>query len=130
MITGMGLREMGDIMRKAREARPETQEELSYRSGVSQGWISQVELGHVSNPSAARVRAVADALGIDARALFAAQFDIPFGDGVEAKESPALSDDPIALAEQIAALTDRLTRLASARKSNTRDRPSRTSAGA
>jgi transcriptional regulator with XRE-family HTH domain len=112
----MGLHEMGDIMRKAREALHETQDDLSFRSGVSQGWISQVELGHVANPSTEKVRKIAAALGMDARTLFAAQFGIPFGDqdagGVPRAESatPPL-DDPVQIIEQIAALTDRLDRV-------------------
>jgi transcriptional regulator with XRE-family HTH domain len=108
----MGLHEMGDIMRKAREARQETQDELAFRSGVSQGWISQVELGHVAHPSAQKVRMVATALGItDVRVLFAAQFDIPFeGSIVAATTEPP--NDPVVLANQIAALTTRLTEMA------------------
>lgn len=79
MIIRMGLEQMGDIIRDARECRKESQTILSERACVSQGWLSQVELGHVDNPSAARVRRVANALVIDPRRLFAAQYDIPFG---------------------------------------------------
>lgn len=132
MIECMGLEQMGNIIRNAREKNEESQDVLSDRSGVSQGWLSQVELGHVANPSAQRIRLVAKALAIDPRILFAAQFDIPFGDDLGAPEMPRTPieppDDPLALAEQIAALTHRLALLAGDRQNP--ERPSRTSAGA
>jgi transcriptional regulator with XRE-family HTH domain len=125
MIEIMGLERMGEIIRIAREERGESQDILSDRAGVSQGWLSQVELGHVSNPSAARIRQVAKALAMDARLLFAAEFDIPYeGESSVMREIP---DDPIAIAEQIAALTARLAQIASLSKARAPARSQRTS---
>lgn len=65
---------MGYLLREARGDR--TQEEIAFQSGVSQGWISKVELGQVENPSADKIRKVARALGVDERLFFAAQFEM------------------------------------------------------
>ena len=53
-----------DNLRKAREAKGITQEELERLSGISQSMISSLETGRIPNPTIATVRSLSSALGI------------------------------------------------------------------
>jgi transcriptional regulator with XRE-family HTH domain len=125
----MSLNAMGQIIKRARGKM--TQEELAFQCDVSQGWITKIELGQIENPSAEKLRRVARVLHMDARVLFAAQFDIPYGDPAAADQALTVPpDDPLLLAEEIARLTDRLVRLTGAAQSQSPARRSRTMAEA
>ena len=62
---------LGERLRAARERAGLTQAELSRRSGVAQGYISQLEAGTHTDPGAKRLSALARALGIAALLLAA-----------------------------------------------------------
>jgi transcriptional regulator with XRE-family HTH domain len=59
---------LGEELRKAREAAGLTQEELSFRAGLSRPYISQLE-GDKKSPTLATLFLVCDALGISAADL-------------------------------------------------------------
>lgn len=61
--------QIGDKVRQARKARGFTLEQVARRVGVTQGAISQIELGR-TNPSVATLKALADSLGITVGDLF------------------------------------------------------------
>ena len=50
-------------LRRLRESRGLTQEQLAYEAGVTVGTLSKIELGHAS-PAWATVRQIAEALGV------------------------------------------------------------------
>lgn len=52
-------------LRKAREAKGLTQEELEEASGISQSMISALENGKIPNPTIGTVRALSQALSVD-----------------------------------------------------------------
>lgn len=56
-------------LREARQAAGLSQDQLAAKSGLTQGAISQLELGLISNPGIDTVTRLAGALGIDAWTL-------------------------------------------------------------
>lgn len=63
------MADLGDRLRVLRRQRQLTLKAMSDRTGLSEGFLSQVERGH-SEPSIASVRKIAAALGIQVSALF------------------------------------------------------------
>lgn len=53
-----------DNLRKYREGKKITQEELEEQSGISQSMISAMETGRIPNPTLATLRALAEQLDI------------------------------------------------------------------
>ncbi len=64
------LEPLGQRIRSRRQAQKLSLNDLARLSGVSKGYLSQVERSLTSRPSAATVFAVADALGISVDELF------------------------------------------------------------
>jgi len=52
------------VIKKLREQRDMTQEELAKKAGVTQGYIAQLERGLRKNPSLPALRKLARALGV------------------------------------------------------------------
>lgn len=63
---------LGDRIRQLRDEAGLTQGQLASSSGVSQGYLSQLENGEVKNPSAAVLLRIAQAIGVEADDLFEA----------------------------------------------------------
>ncbi len=68
-VAGMGL---GRTIRAQREEMGLSQARLAVAAGLSQGYLSQIENGEVSNPSAAVLFRLAQALHVDPRDLLQA----------------------------------------------------------
>lgn len=66
------MNDLGTTVRDLRQARGWTQQELADRLGVSQRWVSDVENGRTTMPRLARLRRLADTLGVDRGVLIAA----------------------------------------------------------
>jgi transcriptional regulator with XRE-family HTH domain len=66
--------DVGLRLRAVRLSRRRTLKEVAEEAGVSEGFLSQIELGR-SNASIATLRRIAGALGISLSALFDEQFD-------------------------------------------------------
>lgn len=71
---GADLREMGQMVRKARTGSGTTLEELAARAGISKSVLSQVERG-LTNPTLATVWAIAGALKLDPLVMLGQAFD-------------------------------------------------------
>lgn len=63
------IEKFGKHLKKVREGRGLSQEELALKSNISQSQIARTELGSV-NTSISHVNAYAKALGIDVKVLF------------------------------------------------------------
>lgn len=63
------IEKFGKQLKKVREGRGLSQEELALKSNISQSQIARTELGSV-NTSISHVNAYAKALGIDVKMLF------------------------------------------------------------
>ena len=64
-------RRLGRLIRRAREAKGDSQEALAFHAGITTGTLQRLELGH-SDPAWSTVRAVARALDLSLRELAAA----------------------------------------------------------
>ena len=62
--------DFGRRIRRLRQQRGCTQEELAFRAGIHTTYLSGIERG-VRNPSLKNIRAIAAALGVPVTALFA-----------------------------------------------------------
>ena len=62
--------DFGRRIRRLRQQRSCTQEELAFRAGIHTTYLSGIERG-VRNPSLKNIRAIAAALGVPVAALFA-----------------------------------------------------------
>ncbi|HLI31216.1 MAG TPA: helix-turn-helix transcriptional regulator [Solirubrobacteraceae bacterium] len=62
---------LGAVIRRAREAKGDSQEALAFHAGITTGTLQRLELGH-SDPAWSTVRAVARALDLSLRELAAA----------------------------------------------------------
>lgn len=67
----MDAKELGRRVRRLREARDWTQEELAHRAGMTTVYLSGIERG-IQNPSLRKLTGLADAFGISLAALFTA----------------------------------------------------------
>ena len=65
-ITGGNVspRRLATVIKKLREQRDMTQEQLAKKAGVTQGYIAQLESGLRKNPSLPSLRKLARALGV------------------------------------------------------------------
>jgi len=77
--------EIGRTIRQQREYIGVSQAELASSSGLSQGYLSQIENGEVANPSAAVLFRLARALSLDPRSLLPGNGSHPNG-GAGAEE--------------------------------------------
>lgn len=57
-------RELGERLRSEREHQGLSQVDLMKRSGISNGYISQIECGLIGNPGVFTIYALAQALGL------------------------------------------------------------------
>jgi transcriptional regulator with XRE-family HTH domain len=62
-MPGRGDKALGEVLRTHRKTRNESQEEVGYKSGLTAGTVSRIELGE-SRPEWATVRAIAKALDV------------------------------------------------------------------
>jgi len=60
------MADVADRLKVARERFPLSQRELGQRSGVAVSSIADIERRHVARPRPATIRALAQALGVDA----------------------------------------------------------------
>ncbi len=60
----MTLRGLGQVLRRMREQKGMTQEELAKRAKLTKPYISQIENGVRQNPSLPALRRLAKALGV------------------------------------------------------------------
>jgi transcriptional regulator with XRE-family HTH domain len=65
----MNPQRIGRVLKRFREQKGLTQLALAKRSGVAQGYISELEAGKEQNPSIEIVRKLAKALGVPAGEL-------------------------------------------------------------
>lgn len=84
---------LGEKLRQAREERGLTLREAEDRSGVSNGYISQIESGSVKQPSPQRLHALAQAYGIDYRELMVMAGHVPVEAGGGLELPPGLAFD-------------------------------------
>ncbi len=63
---------LGEIIKDRRKELNMSQEELANKSGLSQGYISELEKGEKENPSKATLTKLADTLGIMKEEFYAA----------------------------------------------------------
>jgi transcriptional regulator with XRE-family HTH domain len=61
-MAGQGDRALGEVLRKARKARGESQEAVGFRAGLTGGTVSRIERGGSPGVEWETVRAVARAL--------------------------------------------------------------------
>jgi transcriptional regulator with XRE-family HTH domain len=61
-MAGQGDRALGEVLRKARKARGESQEAVGFRAGLTGGTVSRIERGGSHGVEWETVRAVARAL--------------------------------------------------------------------
>ncbi len=59
----------GEEVRRARQQRRMTLEALSQATGMAKSYLSQIETGYASPPRDEKIRKIAEALGLDAKAL-------------------------------------------------------------
>ena len=60
----MSPQRIGRVLKRLREQRGLSQAALAKRSGVAQGYISEVEAGQKKNPGVETLRKIAKALGV------------------------------------------------------------------
>jgi transcriptional regulator with XRE-family HTH domain len=60
----MSPQRIGRVLRQLREQKGLSQAALAKRSGVAQGYISQMEAGEKKNPGIETLRKIAKALGV------------------------------------------------------------------
>ena len=60
----MSPRRLSTVIRKLREAKRMTQDELAKKAGVTQGYIGHLERGLKKNPSLPTLKKLARALGV------------------------------------------------------------------
>ena len=84
---------LGQLIRKDREARRMTQEDLGFRVGVSQGTISKWERDNNERPTLDKLREIAVVLGSDVNDYFRAVFDANMRVGAP---NPLLEDRELA----------------------------------
>lgn len=70
-------RQLGAVVRSARERAGLTQAEFARSAGVERQWLVLFETGKVHNPSFARVFAVVSALGLRLQVAEAPKSDVP-----------------------------------------------------
>lgn len=101
LMPGIDLRQLGYVIRKAREAKGLTQAELGEYLGMSRSNVGLLEMGQVKYPRIGILSAVAEYLNIDPITLF----DLA---GIRLTESQLVSSQLHWLSEQLDAEGNRL----------------------
>jgi transcriptional regulator with XRE-family HTH domain len=99
--------QLGGRVRELREQKGLSLSELARQTGVSKGYLSQIERGDAINPSAQALYRIASVLGTSVAALLGmpvggAETEVVISDSLRAfAESNRLSDDEVAMLARV-----------------------------